>query len=354
MKITFCLPNFSSGPSGGYKIVFEYANRLTRLGHNICIVFDCNDTLKRHNLPVLLRKILCRIFVRYWPKWFVLDKNIKKICIFGIDNYQVPNGDIIIATAVSTAYGVANLSSNKGGKIYFIQDYEKWGDNTAQYLQSTYKLGMTNIVIAKWLKKIVDQYDSGNSVLIPNGVDFNIFNIDKDIRARDKYSLAMLYHSGEHKGAKYGLLAISQVKRKYPQLKVHLFSSEKRPAELPNWIEFTQNASESYLRKLYNETAIFICSSINEGFGLTGAESMACGCAFVSSDYGGVHEYAEEGRNVLLSPPKNVNHMVKNIILLLENDDMRIQLAKNAHDDIKRLSWNNSLKLFEETMKRCY
>jgi len=37
MKITFVLPDV--GISGGARVVFEYANRLTERGHNVHIVY---------------------------------------------------------------------------------------------------------------------------------------------------------------------------------------------------------------------------------------------------------------------------------------------------------------------------
>ena len=39
MKITFCLPSFAEHPIGGFKMVFEYANRLSKNGHKVNIVF---------------------------------------------------------------------------------------------------------------------------------------------------------------------------------------------------------------------------------------------------------------------------------------------------------------------------
>lgn len=39
MKITFCLPNHNyKSPIGGYKMVYEYANRLVEKGHSVNII----------------------------------------------------------------------------------------------------------------------------------------------------------------------------------------------------------------------------------------------------------------------------------------------------------------------------
>lgn len=94
-----------------------------------------------------------------------------------------------------------------------------------------------------------------------------------------------------------------------------------------------------------------MCSSVAEAFGLTGAEAMACGAAYVSSDYGGVHEYATDGRNVLLSPPKDIDGLVSHVSYLFEHPEERIRLAENGYNDIQAFSWEKALDKFEKVLQ---
>lgn len=41
------LPGFANHPIGGYKIIFEYANRLSKDGFDVQIVFLNNDRWKK-------------------------------------------------------------------------------------------------------------------------------------------------------------------------------------------------------------------------------------------------------------------------------------------------------------------
>lgn len=352
MNITFILPGIPNRPIGGFKIIFEYANRLTIRGYKVNILFECSKNLMCIKNLNFIRKILSNILIYYYPKWFNLNKNIVKKCIFEINNNSVPDSDIIVATSVRTSTGVFNLDKKKGKKIYFIQDFECWKEWTPEMVCKTYSLGMKNIVIANWLKKIVDKYSIEKSILIRNGIDFNIYNIDIPIEKRNKYTISMLYHIGEHKGCKYGIQTLILLKKIYPQLIVNMFGVVKSPKNIPKWINYIYKPDSKKLRTIYNNSAIFICSSIKEGFGLTGAESMACGCAYVSTDYGGVREYTIDNENVLLSLPKDVEALKKNIQLLIENDALRIEMAKNGYKYINKiLNWNNSVNAFEKLMK---
>lgn len=93
---------------------------------------------------------------------------------------------------------------------------------------------------------------------------------------------------------------------------------------------------------------MFLCPTINEGFDLTSAESITCWCAMVSSDYGGIHEYATD---VLLSPVRDVEAMVDSFIYLIENQNERIRLASNENRNIKRLNLDVSVELFNSLLR---
>lgn len=116
-------------------------------------------------------------------------------------------------------------------------------------------------------------------------------------------------------------------------------------------MHYTQNATETELRKIYNQSTIYMCPSVAESFGLTGAEAMACGAAYVASDYGGVHEYAEDGRNVLLSAPRDVDGLVNHVSYLFDHPEERIQLAETGYQDIHQLDWEKSLDMFEKILQ---
>ena len=55
---------------------------------------------------------------------------------------------------------------------------------------------------------------------------------------------------------------------------------------------------------------------------------MACGAALVSTDYQGVHEYAVDGINALLSPVKDVDALVTNVSRLFDGDELRYRIAR--------------------------
>ncbi|OMD98682.1 hypothetical protein BSK54_22025 [Paenibacillus odorifer] len=333
MRISFVLPPPSLKIAGGYKVVYQYANYCANNGMEVKIIYDCGKGRNSYKMPKVLFYQLKKFIARIEPRWFILNDNIEKLAVYEINNQSVPNADFIVATACGTSMKISQLDETKGKKNYLIQGFENW-NRTDQEVIQTYKYDMKKIVISKWLKEVVDKYSSKSSIYIPNGIDKNKFYITKKIEDRYQYSVAMLYHNDKRKRSDEGLKILLKMKEKYPQLRVELFGSPKKPSDLPKFVNYTRNANEKQLHDIYNNSSIFLVTSSVEGYGLTGIESMCCGSALVSTDCQGVKEYAENGNNALLSPVDRFDLLEKNLDLLLENNNLRINYARVGSDVI--------------------
>ncbi|MHA7078812.1 glycosyltransferase family 4 protein [Lactobacillus delbrueckii] len=330
-------------------MVYEYANRLVNDGCEVSILFMNGVVLSKFRLPERVRRIGANFMTQIEPKWFNLDKRIKKISMTE-RNYQrkIDGVDVCIATAVETADLVQNhLKANK--KVYFIQDYENW-HVSEKNLRKTYNFGMANIVISKWLKKTVDQYSKKPAILIQNPIDTSIYSAKVEINKRKAHSIALLYHLGKHKGLNNALEAIKRLKEIYPDLTVQMFGVPDRPEEFPDWINYHQRASQEETVKIYNSSQVFLCSTLNEGFGLTGFEAMSCGACLVSTNYTGVREYAIDEFNALLSPVGDIDAQVHNVVRVFEDADLREMLSQNGINTGSKYSWEEATQKFEQAI----
>ena len=351
IRIVFVLPSPIPFATGGYKMVYEYANRLVRLGANVRIVYFCAKTgikeARKYHLPEVVRRLLVYAITVYrmrnCPCWFPLSKEVVQSCIYS-SSAQIKDADAIIATAIKT---VSYVSQQKSRVLaYFIQDYEAWGDVTEEEVQTSYRLGMRNIVITHWLERLVHAIaPKSPCICIPNGLDCSVFFQTQPIEGRGHH-ISMLYHRLPHKGSKYGVAAIKLLKKKYPGLRATLFGTSERPDNLPEWIVYIQNATQDQLRSIYNNSSVYIYPTIAEGFGLTCVEAMACGAALAVSDYEAAHEFAIQGETALLSPIRDVNALAANVTQYFEDEAMRCRIAKKGQRKAKTFNWDVSVEKF--------
>ncbi|UNL46184.1 glycosyltransferase family 4 protein [Lactobacillus amylovorus] len=349
MKICFILPGYPRRPIGGYKVVFEYANELVDHGYDVSILFQNNEALDGYPFPEFVKLQFIRLFTKIEPRWFNLDKRIKKLSFRNKNcTSEIKETDIAIATALSTVEFTKNMFSNSK-LCYLIQGFENWNGVSNEEVYRTYNMGFKKIVVSKSLQKIVEAHSLTPSTYVPNPLDINVYNVKIPIDKRNPYLIGMLYHENPMKGSRYALAAVKRVKRIFPKIHLIMFGTAKIPENLPNWIEYHQNASQSETIEIYNEISIFVNATIFEGFGLTGLEAMACGSALVSTDYPAVHEYATE-ENAMLSPVKNVDSLSKNIEILIKNSKKRIKIAKNGQKMAQNYSIDKAYARFEKAI----
>lgn len=358
MIITFVMPDYPKEPTGGYRIVFQYANELVKKGYKLNIIFP--SILKKvpidrgifNHIKWFIKSILFRIFLPKKPviDWQSIDSSINQIYVYDLNEKYIPNGDIIIATAWQTAEWVNSYSAIKGKKFYFLQHYEIWAGPKGR-VDRTWTFPMKKIVIASWLRNLGESFGLKKISIVPNPIDHNNFYITKNIKERNRMKVSMLYHQSEWKGSQDGLQAIEIVKRKIPGIQAVLFGFPKRGDEIPEWIDYVQKPSQEYLRDtVYNESSIFICPSWKEGWGLPVSEAMACGCAIISTNNGGVNDFAIHNETALISPIKNPNELAKNIIKLITNDNLREKLSFSGRKKICEFTIERSISLFEKAL----
>lgn len=346
MKICFVLPKFTRQPIGGYKIVFEYANRLQYKGYVVKILFLNEDALHQFHMPNFMRALAANYLTSVEPKWFPLHEEIKKISSLE-NNFlkQVEDSDVVFATGIQTVE-LVQKHFNNSKKMYLIQGYENWGVSE-EYLWTTYQCGFTNIVVSNWLKKIVEEHTNKEAILLKNPIDTSIYQCKVPQNKRKAHTIGLLYHTEEIKGVKYAMQAIHKLKEIYPDLTIEMFGMFPQPENLPDWIHYKRGATQKETVQIYNQVQVFLCASVEEGYGLTGLEAMACGACLISTAYKGVLEYAENEYNALLSPIKDVDALVKNISRVFENSLEREKLVENGINSVKKYSWDKAIQKLE-------
>ena len=346
MKINFVVP--SIGHSGGINVIYKYVDLLSKNGNDVNIYKEIKSfNMHRYSNRTKnkIHQIYCSIkaiIASFSPKendkfvWKISDKSVR-------------NADVVIATSWPTAYVVSKLSIEKGKKYYFIQDFEVW-DNRKLGLES-YRLPLKKIVISSWInKQLHDKLNIGPFPIVYNGIDTKIFHKLKVARNKSRTSFLMLNHALKKKGVKNGLKVFEKISSKYNNCELKMFGNCDG-SNLPDYVKYYQNPSKEKLVQLYSSSDIFIFPSLEEGWGLTPLEAMACGCAVVGTQTGFVLDLGVHKINMMISNPGDCEEMVRNIEELLENPKTFETVKKGGMELASKLRWECSVNYLETLLK---
>jgi len=361
---------FLESPSGGFKVVYEYANRLQRRGHRVTLVHPRNIVSRSGSLLTaesravlidLIKRSLWAPRLRWRHRsspvpWFPLDRQVDVKLVTDLRERFIPDGEVIVATAFQTAAPVAGYGRRKGRGYYLIQSFENWmGDEES--VRASWRLPLQKIVISRWLERLaIELGEAERTTCIPLGLDFTRFRVTRPIEDRRTARVGMLAHPLPIKGTSDGVAALKTLRRKHPGIEAVLFGTESRERlvsnlpEWPEWIEYRHRPTAEELVDLYNSCQIFLHPSRLEGWGLPAAEAMACGCALVAAHNQGVDEFAIDGENALLAPVGDSSALAEQIERLLADEPLRQRIAGNGAFQIRRFDWERSVDRFEELL----
>lgn len=343
-KITFIIP--FTEKTGGIAVVLEYMYQLRKMGHEVnifyplipymCLIPESKPLWK--SLLIWMIQLMQNLF-RYTRKIIHHSNEFTVKPVLLINNYFIPNSDIILATAWPTAYDVAKLNSKKGVKFYLIQGYETWcGYN--EKVHASYKLPLNLITISPFLtNKIKTVQHSEIRAEIYNGI-----RLDRFYPPVEKFfsnpKILMMAHELELKGTQDGLEALSKLKKECPDINITLFGICSKPKTDFDY-KYVQNPNYEELLKLYQKANIFLSPSHSEGWGLPVMEAMACKCAVIATKTGCV-PILNNGKNLIAVEKQNPMGIYKELRVLLKNTEKIAEIAESGYNVICNYTWENA------------
>jgi len=381
MKIAFAM--YAIGLAGGVRAIFEVANRLHERGHDIRIIaLGGNHSWYKVKAPIyyvnspgifslgiktykLLRHAKVRnINASYFDvvilmKRLGLHTDIVKVLAEAIIEHGV---DVAIATWYPTALSV--WLSNVSKPLYFMQDFhelvqEADGVYGLRLFETTLRLPFHFLANSTYTRDIILSYNKEARVTVANvGVDLNTFypRRSRVIDSNGKPIVMAIIRDQRFKGGDVAVRALNLVNKKQP---IHAVlvggrgTIEELFKEVRPEFRYTifSNVDDETLAKLYSSSDVFIFTSYRESFGLPPLEAMASGTAVVTTDCGGIRDYAINDYNSLITPPGDPSAIADAVTKILNNQRLRDSLIQGGLETAKQWTWDKVVDKFEKAIK---
>ncbi|HWE54899.1 MAG TPA: glycosyltransferase family 4 protein [Acidimicrobiales bacterium] len=348
LRINLVLPHLKDQIIGGYKIMYQYANELDRLGHRVTVVHPIRDDAplgprswtrwSRHWLDSRLRG-------RPPVKWFDFEPGVR-FHVQPCASARLPEADVTLLSGWQTATARPVLSSASGIAFQLVHDYEIWMDEPElrpRISAAMRRPEIRRLVPSRAVGAMLTEIGTDWFAEVADGLVEGDFAVDADIRSR-RPLVGFPWRDQESKDMATALEVAHLVRAAVPDAEIVCYGETRVP---PAGVVALGRVSPDELRRFYNECAVFLVTSRYEGFGLPALEAMRCGAALVTTRNGGVEDFARPGDTALLADVGAVAELSRHVVALLNDGPKRAELAERGVAAASRLTLGASGRQIE-------
>ena len=353
MKPSLVIPTIGLDNRGGTRIYIQLANILSQRGYPVTILVPrgSNTTTFFIDPKVTLKPIGFSI-----PQREDISSIVRMIMLFPLLN----ECDVILVNYYLTSFPVAfaSLFKRKRHNINLIQAYEPIVSGEAEHTfprlkkwlaETSYRFPMEQVAVSNWIAKRVTQISKRNVHVIHPNIDLLTFRPPDGSVNRDKNSILAFPGRDIWKGWEDFVRAFALLDNGEAGLKV--IASSRFPYPLPAGSYFgIHPKNDQELVRLYQTAAVYVHPSWWEGCPLAPLEAMACGTPVVAAASEGILEYAIDGDNCLLVPPKSPPALADALRRVINDDQLRARLIEGGYKTVKRFAWPKMADQFEELL----
>jgi glycosyltransferase involved in cell wall biosynthesis len=212
--------------------------------------------------------------------------------------------------------------------------------------------------ISDYLAKYAKSFNKKAKVIvIPNGVDFNLFKTVKDDEKipeslgikKDERILITTSRLVPKNGLMDLIEAMGILKKEIPQIKLLIIGSGsllgkmKKKSELlglKNDILFLGEIENSKLPEYLRTADIFVRPSLSEGLGNSFLEAMAVGVPIIGTPVGGIIDFLIDGKTGIFCRPHDPRSIADAVMKILSDKQLNELLIKNGQELIgEKYDW---------------
>ena len=350
---------------GGERQFYEISRRMSKSGHDVTVLTcrfppetDCGTldgvTVKRSGMTRNPKTGTALASPYMLVKYIVttVRQALKIECDLIHCNAYFPVIAGRIAASIKRCPVVSTFHDVPGPDVW--KDYSGstlWG--WLGYLSTVFSLHCANgpiIGVSEQTAKKIHILRRGNVVVVPNGVDLQLFNHSPGARREGQ----ILYVGRLVSYKRVGKLieAFGEVVHRMPEARLVIVGEGPERHSLERLAELTAAGritfagtvpSHERVAELYRQSSLFVLPSVVEGEGITLKEAMAAMLPVVTvkATGSGVQSVVKDGWNGALVERGDPHSMAMAIIGLLENRQTRQAMGRNGRSLVESWTWND-------------
>jgi glycosyltransferase involved in cell wall biosynthesis len=193
--------------------------------------------------------------------------------------------------------------------------------------------------------------DEKRITIVPNGVDINAFKGIKSYESmHEKLRILCVARFVPSKGHEYLLEALNMLRKEvlFEATLIGSVGDEQYFAKiirsikdrgLERIVSVLTSVKSEVLVHHYSSSDIFVLPSLMETFPLSILEAMSAGLPIIATRVGAMPELIKDGVNGFLVQPASAFQLYSKLLLLMKQDDVRIEIGRFNAKEAQRYSW---------------
>ncbi len=267
------------------------------------------------------------------------------------------SGPITVANQVVTIHDLTPLEHPE----WFVPAYSLLYRSLFPMLAQRVKCVLTpsDFVRQKVMRRL--SLSADRAIAIRGGVDGEKFKPTDSSLIRGRYPLPEKYvlflgSLQPRKNLSTLLDAWNLIKDEFPKTALGIAGGEGhvfRRVELPGKMErvtLLGYVEEADLPALYSGASVYVLPSLEEGFGLTMLEAMACGTPVIASNGGALPEVADDA--AMFVDPRSANQIADALRKLLSDESLRSEFGRKGLARASQFTWEKSAAGIRDVLSR--
>ena len=388
MNILYLYSNEINPTHGGVqRVTFVLSEYFRKQGHKVVYLGlhqgespfqftfpDLDNAISQQNLKFLIEFIKAEHI-----DITVFQEGISSLHTDWLDAVKQTNSKLISCIHNSLLGGILNMelsAKNRLPKYHltplvhllkfpFIPSLVTWGYRKIMHLHYQKLCNISDKVVLlsnkfqQELNLFIDVNRYNNITAIPNPVSFN----STTIAPKKNKILYVGRIDTKHKRTDLLVQIWEKVWQKFPNWTLDIVGDGAELPSIKNYVE-KKSIKNIYFHgfqnpsPFYQEASIFCMTSSSEGFGVVLIEAMQNGAVPIAfNSYLSITDIIDNTKNGILVTPMDIDEYVDKLSILIDNNDLRLQLAKEGLIKSKKFSieiiGNKWLKLFDEVKNHC-
>lgn len=194
-------------------------------------------------------------------------------------------------------------------------------------------------------------------VYIPNIID----KLPKYLSRLNKKRLVCVGRLSEEKGQLDLLKLYKRIYEVYPEWTLEIIGDGPLRKKLEDYIkenDLSNNVTlhgfrnKDYIDDILHNSSIYLMTSFTESFGIVLIEAMSHGVPCIAFDSAeGARELIDNGENGYLIKDRDFSKYLKKVFKLIDDQELRVSLGKNAYEEAKAYTGDEVIKLWYDILE---